>query len=181
MRSAWFGGALVAVMLLGATAAYAEPIDLGGRIGVAANFSLTTLNRDDLDDDINVVFFSTTVTRTTESGRFEFGGGLSVAGTITDDIETSATTLSGLVRVNTDPVGPEENVVFYAGFLAGVTFMKFEFGNFDEDDELGAFGPKFGAEYYFTPNLALQLEDTLIVDTDKNVSNTLAIGAKYLF
>ena len=181
MRLAWITGALAAAIILGAPSAFADPIDIGGRTAISANFSLNTINADDLDDDINVIFFTTQLTRTTESGRFEFGGGLTVAGTITDDVETSTTTLSALARINSDPLGPEENIILYGGFLTGVTFIVFEFGDFEDDDEVGAFGPKFGAEYYITPNVALQLEDTLIVDTEKNVTNTLAIGAKYLF
>ncbi|MDP6980747.1 MAG: hypothetical protein QF570_19460 [Myxococcota bacterium] len=172
----------MAIVLLGASAAWAEPIDLGGRTGVAANFSVTTLNSDDFSDDINVIFFNATVTRTTETGRFEFGGSLTVSGTIFGDIELTTTTPSALIRINTDPLGPEENIVLYAGFLAGLSVSKAEgVDGDDETDEVGAFGPKFGAEYYFTPNLALQLEDTLIFDTEKNISNALAIGAKYLF
>jgi len=181
MRLVGIIASLAGATVLATTTATAEPIDIGGRIAIAANFSVTTLNYDDLDDDINVVFLTTTLTRTSESGRWEFGGELSVSGTITDDFEQSNTTLSGLARINTDPLGPEENIILYGGFLAGVTFVKLELFNEDADDEVGAFGPKFGVEYYITPHIALQLEDTLIVDTDKNVFNTLALGAKYLF
>lgn len=182
MRMAWIYGALAAALLLGAQAATADgPIDIGGKTAVSANFSLNTINSDDLDDDINVVFFNAQLTRTTESGRFELGGSLTVSGAISDDVETSTTTLAALGRVNSDPLGPEENIILYGGFLAGVTFIKFEAGGFDGDDEVGAFGPKFGAEYYLTPNFALQLEDTLIFDTEKNITNTLALGGKYVF
>ncbi len=181
MRLAWIYGALAAVFVLGASFASADPIDYGGRTAIAANFSLNTINPDGPVDDINVIFLTTTVTRTTESGRFEFGGGLTVAGVVNDDIESTNTTLSALARINTDPWGPEENVIFYAGFLAGVTFIQFDAGGIDGDDEVGAFGPKFGAEYYITPNIAIQIEDTFIVDTDENITNTLALGAKYLF
>jgi len=158
------------------------PIELGGKTAITANFGLTTLDQDDLDDPINVVILSTALTRTTASARFEYGVGLTVFAALTDGNEISSVTPSAQFRINSNLLGPEENIVVFAGILGGVTVTSVDIdGVGDETDEVGAFGPKFGAEYYVTSNFALQLEDTLTFDTDDNVTNVLAIGVKLLF
>ena len=85
------------------------------------------------------------------------------------------------IRINSNLLGPEENILAYVGFIAGVTFLDVDADDFSFTDEVGSFGPKFGAEYYFTSSIAVQLEDSLLFDTDGGVTNTLMLGAKLLF
>ena len=166
-------------------------VEIGGRTAVSASFGVLTQD----PDKENGVDFSTTslnigaeLTRTTKDGRWELGAGLRIDVVVFEieiddlpeaDSKTTITlfTPSAQVRINSDLLGPEENFLVYAGFIAGVTVADYE----AFEDEVGAFGPKFGAEYYFSPNVAVQLQDALLFDTNKGVTNSLTLGIKVLF
>jgi hypothetical protein len=81
------------------------------------------------------------------------------------------------MRINSDLLGAEENFLVYAGLVGGVTFLDLDF----YDDEAGAFGPKFGGEYYFSSRFAVQLEDVVLFDTEGGITNTMSLGVKVLF
>ena len=193
-RSMMKNGALVSGLLLmaslvGSTQALAQgAIEIGGRTAITANFGVTTQNPDEtagVDIETSIVNLGTNITRTTDDGRWEYGAGFTVTAIIIDidsDAFSDKTTVtlftpSAQVRINTDLLGAEENFLVYAGFIAGVTIADYD----SFDDEVGAFGPKFGAEYYFSQNMAVQLEDALLFDTEKGITNTLSLGIKLLF
>ena len=113
---------------------------------------------------------------TTESARFEFGAGLTIFG-IFSSFDASAYSLTVQGRVNSNPLGPEENVLLYLGGVVGASFVEFDGAN----DEIGVFGPKIGAEFYISPNTAIQIEDVFLGDTEGGISNNLTIGVKFLF
>ena len=185
-------GALMATLLVSTQAIAAGSIEIGGRNAFTANFGVTTQDPDStagVDIQTSIINLGAFVTHTTDSGRYEFGGGFTVAAIIIDididgvDSEAEGKTTVTLftpsiqARVNTDLLGPEENFLAYVGFIAGVTVADYD----AFDDEVGAFGPKFGGEYYFSNNIAVQLEDSLLFDTDKGITNTLSLGIKLLF
>lgn len=176
--------AVISTMAIATTASASGELELGGRTAATANFSVLSNKPDDFSKSTTVII-GATLTRSTADVRFEYGAGLSVAATLTDLVDVTLVTPSGQVRINTDLMGPEENILLYAGFVAGVTFIEIDFsgneGGEKLTDEVGAFGPMFGAEYYFSSNLAVQLEDTVIFDTDKGVTNNLSLGIKLLF
>lgn len=151
-------------------------IDIGGKTAATIVFSVIT-NDPDPGDPTTAIIVGGTLTRTTADARWEYGAGLTVVGFLSDFGDVTLWTPSGQVRINSDLLGPEENLLAYVGFIAGVTIIDSDFG----DDEVGAFGPKFGGEYYFSSNFAIQLEDALLFDTDDGISNTLTIGVKLLF
>lgn len=173
----------------------AEGIDIGGKTAVTGNFSVTTIQPQDffgVDITATIVYVGTSITRTSATGRWEYGAGLTVgifdldvsgAGDAIPSGSVSSYTPSLQVRVNTDLLGSEENFLIYAGLVAGVTFLDFDSGAADdnETDTLGAFGPKFGAEYYFASNFAVQLENVLLLDTLAGITNSLSFGVKVLF
>lgn len=190
MTRAFLAGLLALGVSTGfATNAAAQgAIELGGRTAVTANFGVTTQDPDEtqgVDIQTSIVNFGTAITRTTADARWEYGAGFTVTAIIIDidapglDDKTTVTlfTPSAQVRINSDLLGPEENFLVYAGFIAGVTIADYD----AFDDEIGAFGPKFGAEYYFTSNIAVQLEDSLLFDTEKGITNNLSLGVKLLF
>lgn len=181
-------GLLAASLLISAEAFAAGAVEIGGRTAITANFGVTTQKPDTVngfDIETSIVNLGTNITRTTDNGRWEYGAGLTVTAIIIDidsdafsDKQTiTLFTPSAQVRINSDLLGPEENILLYAGFIAGVTVADYD----EFDDEVGAFGPKFGAEYYFTSNIAVQLEDAFLVDTDSGITNNLSLGIKLLF
>ena len=181
-------GLLAASLLVSTQAVAAGAVEVGGRTAITANFGVSTQRPEKnagVEIETSIVNFGTNVTRTTDDGRWEYGAGFTVTAIIIDidsDAFSDKTTVtlftpSAQVRINTDLLGPEENILLYAGFIAGVTIADYD----AFDDEVGAFGPKFGAEYYFTSNIAVQLEDAFLVDTDKGITNNLSLGIKLLF
>ena len=101
---------------------------------------------------------------------------------LTDSGDITIVTPSVLARINSDLIGPDDNVLVYLGIVAGVSILEIDVkGGSDINDESGAFGPKFGAEYYWTSNIAFQIEDTITFDTDEGLTNNLTLGVKYLF
>ena len=169
--------AVLAVAALGwATSATAQnAVGIGGRTSITANLSLTTTAPDDFDDTTTLLLGGVG-SYTTESARFEFGGGLTILG-LFSTIDASAVSLTGQARINSDALGPEENVLLYVGGVVGVSFIEVDGFN----DEIGIFGPKVGVEFYVTPNIAFQVEDLLVGDTEGGVTNSLTIGVKLLF
>lgn len=175
---------VITTMMFATTASASGELELGGRTAATANFSVLSNKPDDFSKSTTVIL-GATLTRSSADVRFEYGAGLSVAATLSDFVDVTLVTPSGQVRINSNLMGPEENILLYAGFLAGVTFIEIDAsGNAGGEkftDEVGAFGPKFGAEYYFSSNLAIQLEDTVVFDTEKGVTNNLTLGVKLLF
>jgi hypothetical protein len=181
---------------LSTSVASAEGIEIGGKTAITGNFSVTTISPQDffdVDINITIVYVGTSITRTTESGRWEYGAGLTIgifdvdvggSADSDDSITVGSYTPTLQVRVNTDLLGAEENFLLYAGLVAGVSFLDFNSGGGDANsniETLGAFGPKFGIEYYFSSRFGVQLEDVLVVDTLAGVTNSLSLGVKVLF
>ena len=169
--------AIVAVALVGLPlgAAAQNAVGIGGRVSATASFSVTTTAPDDFDDSTSLLLGGQAA-YTTENARFEVGGGLTVLG-VFSTVDASAVVLSAQGRVNSNALGPEENVLLYLGGVVGVGFVEFD----DANDEIGVFGPKIGAEFYMSPNTAIQIEDVLLGDTEGGVTNSLTIGFKLLF
>ncbi len=151
-------------------------IEIGGRTAVTGIFSVISSAPDE-GPDSDTVLLGITVTRTTANARWEFGGGFSVIAFLGDDFDATIFTPTGQFRYNSNFMGPEENILLFVGGVAGITFI--DVNGFT--DELFVVGPKFGAEYYFAPNAAIQLEDTVLIDSDSGVTNNLTLGFKYLF
>ena len=182
-RCAWNVVAVASLVFLVAIPVLAddEKIEIGDRTAVTGTFSVVTTNPDKLDST-TLLYLGSTLTRSTEEARFEYGIGLSVAGMLTDAADITIITPSATVRVNSDLIGRGDNILAYLGFVAGVSLLDIEIdGGKDVEDESGVFGPKFGVEYYLSSDFAVQLEDTLLFDTDQGLTNNLTLGLKYLF
>ncbi|MFT5154161.1 MAG: hypothetical protein ACI841_004168 [Planctomycetota bacterium] len=166
------------------TATAGGTIEIGGKTAVTGNLSITTSKPDVFDVTTTIVYLGTSLTRTSADARWEYGVGLTVGILNFDSDEpggengTIATyTPTAQVRINSDLMGPEENFLVYVGAVGGVTIIDFEFYK----DEIGAFGPKLGAEYYFSPRVAVQAENVFLVDTEKGINNNFGVGVKFLF
>ncbi|HEB89906.1 MAG TPA: hypothetical protein ENI85_10080 [Deltaproteobacteria bacterium] len=166
---------VTALLLVPLSASAQNAVGIGGRVSATAAFSVTTTAPDDFDDSTSLLL-SGMAAYTTENARFELGGGLSVFG-VFSTVDASAWVLSAQGRVNSNALGPEENILLYLGGVVGAAFVEFD----DANDELGVFGPKAGAEFYMSPNTAIQIEDVLLGDTEGGVTNNLTIGFKLLF
>jgi len=179
----WIGvlGAL-ALMVSAGQATAQGPIDIGGKASISAIGTITTQDPDEGGEFTSIVIGGLGA-YTTQDGRFEFGGGLTISSIIADaggqDFDFTTYSLTGEGRVNTNPMGPEENMIFYVGALAGLSLIDTNLPNVDE--ELGIFGPKFGGEFYVAPDMAIQIQDAVLFDTEKGVTNQLTIGFKLLF
>jgi len=156
-------------------------VDLGGRTAITVNASI-------LNDDVQdtTVTASGSVARTTENGRFELGVALVYLGFQLGSDEFDPTSVfvpSATVRINTNPLGAEENIVAYAGGQIGVAIV--DSGGFSDERVSG--GPRAGIEYYFTPDVALQAEYLALMQEDPIdpddvlVTNTILLGLRVLF
>ncbi len=172
--------ALVVVVVIAAlcmaSAASAEgQVEIGGKDSITGVGSVISTNPD-VGEETTTLILGGSFNRTTESGRFEFGAGFTVAGLFADsDTAVFIPSLQG--RINSNLLGAEENILVYAGVLAGVAIIDGD----DFSDEVGTFGPKLGVEYYFSPKVAAQIEDTLLFDTEDGVTNSITLGIKFLF
>ena len=155
-------------------------IEIGGRTAITGIFSVIS-SAPDGGGNSDTLLLGVTVTKTTSNARWEFGGGFSVIALLSKDVDFAAITPTGQFRINSNLMGPEENFLFFAGGVAGITFTDIETSSGSETDTLFVVGPKFGAEFYFAPNAAIQLEDTVLIDSDSGVTNNLTLGFKYLF
>jgi hypothetical protein len=182
MRNKWISlvAAIGLTFALTSQASAAGPLELGDRMAITANFSVSTIDPDELPET-TVLTLASTITKSTADARWEYGGGFFLTAVLTDVADVTTFTPNVQIRINTDLLGPEENILAYVGFIAGVTFLDVDTDFGDFSDEVGSFGPKFGAEYYFSSNIAIQLEDSVLIDTDSGVTNTLMLGAKLLF
>lgn len=171
------------LMLALATAAMATSasaqgaVDVGGKLSLTALGTVTTIDPDD-GDDVTALVLGGLAAYTTESGRFEYGGGLTIAGAFSDVGDAAIYSLTGQARINTDPLGPEENLLLYLGGIAGLAILR---GDGGIDDEVGTFGPKVGLEFYVSPNTAVQVQEALLFDTEGGLTNQLTLGFKFLF
>lgn len=183
MNRSWIGAAVAIAMLLAAGQATAQTaVDIGGKTSVSGLFSVTTVDPDE-GDEVTALLLGGLGAYTTEDGRFEFGGGLTVIAALADFADFTVYSLSGQARINTDALGPEENVILYAGAIAGLGILDGD-GNSaaeDLDDEVGQFGPKIGAEFYISPKTAIQVQEALLFDTEGGITNQFTIGFKVLF
>ena len=168
---------LACTALLGASAATAQnAVDIGGKSSVTGLLSVTTVDPD-VGNEQTTVLFGGLAAYTTEDARWEFGGGLTIAGLI-GDIDLALYNLTVQGRINSNAFGPEENFLVYLGAIAGVGIIR---GDNNIDDEVGVFGPKLGAEFYVSPRTAVQIQDAVLFDTEDGISNQLTIGVKVLF
>ena len=165
----------VAALLQSGMAQAQNAVGIGGRTSVTGNLSVVTSNPD-VGDDSTTLTLQGIGAYTTEDARWEIGVGLTILGLFADeDFGIYVPAVEG--RINSDALGPEENIILYAGVVMGVTII-------DSDvieDELFAGGPKFGGEFYVSPNSAIQIQDTVLIDTDQSVTNNFTVGFKYLF
>jgi hypothetical protein len=159
------------------TAAAQGATDIGGRFSITGNFSVATTKPDDFDES-TALTLGVLGAYTTESGRFEVGGGLAILGLFTDPFDAAIYNLTAQGRINSNPLGPEENVLLYAGGVIGLGVIDTDIA---DDEEVGVFGPKVGAEFYVTPSMAIQIEDVFLGDTEDNITNNFTVGFKLLF
>ena len=156
-------------------------IEIAGRTAITGVFSVIS-SRPDKGGDSDTVLLGTTITRTTPNARWEYGGGFSILASYNDFADVYAVTPTGQFRINSNFMGPEENILLFAGAVAGITFIQTRTSGLGtQSDTLFVIGPKFGAEFYFAPNAAIQLEDTVLIDSDSGVTNNMTIGFKFLF
>ena len=152
-------------------------IEIGGRTAITGNFSMISQDPDK-GSSFTAAAIAGTVTRSTPDGIWEYGGGLAILAGENFTIVIP----SGQGRYNFGLKGPEENLLPYLGFVVGIAFVEIDgSGPGTGSDVLGTFGPKGGVEYYFSSNIALQLEDIFVVDTKSGITNTITIGVKYIF
>jgi len=118
------------------------------------------------------------------SGRFEFGAGVVASGTVGGDFETFFLAPSVSARVNSDPLGPNENVVLYAGGFLGFTSVFISAPGFSDSETIFSVGPRIGVELYLTPTVAVQLREEFTIyggsDLTGDFQNRLSIGFRFL-
>ena len=168
---------LAGLVLAVSTANAQGASEIGGKVALTVLGSVTTIDPDD-GEDVTALILGGTGSYTSESGRFEFAGGLTIVGAFSDIGDAAIYSLTGQARVNTDPLGPEENLLLYAGGIAGLGILR---GDGNIDSEEGVFGPKVGMEFYLTPRTAIQVQEALLFDTAGGLSNQLTLGFKFLF
>lgn len=170
-------GSILSGLFLLPSMAQADGIDIGGKISATGNLSVIS-QRPDEAGDTDTLVIGAGLNYTTQSARFEVGAALQIIGLFPDDFdEVGIYTPTAQVRVNSNLLGPDENVLLYAGFLVGATIIDSD----QLDDELGVFGPKFGMEFYVSPSTAIQIEDQVLGDTEDGVTNNFLVGFKFLF
>jgi len=185
VRRTVVGAAIALAGLLGQVdAAGANALEIGGKKSVTGLLAVATTNPDDngRDDESTALTVGVNGAYTTLDRRFEFGGGLTIIGLFLPDnfdADTAVYNLTGQARINSNALGPDENVLLYVGGVAGLGIIDSDQNAID--DEVGVFGPKAGAEFYVTPRTAVQLEDQLLFDTEKGISNLFTVGFKLLF
>ncbi len=152
-------------------------LNIGGRKSATGIFSLVSSNPDG-GDSLDQLLLGGNVAYTTVDARWEVAASLTIAGFFGDDFDVAVYVPSVEARINSNALGAEENIIVYAGGVAGAGIVRSDDLG---DDELGVFGPKVGAEFYFSPRTAIQIQDRFLVDTDGGTTNTLSIGFKLLF
>ena len=175
MKGSW-AVAIIAIATLGtASSANAQKVELGGRTSITA-FGAVIYVDPDASDDVTTLLIGGSANYTTENARFEGGLGVTFVGIFSDfgDVQTYNPIASA--RVNTNLLGPEENLLLYGGGVVGVSIIRGDF-----EDEIGIFGPKAGVEFYVTPDVALQVEDQFLFDSEGGTQNVLQFGFKVLF
>lgn len=184
--AAGLAGAAALALFLGSapTAAALEggPVDLSDRYAVSARASIISQS----GNDSNTGTLQIDLSRALSGGHHEVGGSFSATGTFGGDFQFGLYFLGATYRYNLSPIGPEENIVLYGGANLGVSIFTLDAGGIDQTEASAAGGPRFGAEYYFTPTIAVQLEDSISITEDPindgaQVVNTLALGVRLLF
>ena len=171
----------IALVSWATTASAQNAIGVGGRTSITANFALISANPDIGGKTDNIVV-GASIAYTTESARFEIGGGVNILGLFADGFDLGVYTISGEGRINTNALGPDENILLYAGAIAGVSIIDIDAGpGLSFTDEVFVVGPKIGGEFYITPNTAIQLQDAFLVDSEGGTTNNLTIGFKFVF
>jgi hypothetical protein len=168
---------VLGLVLAAQTASAQGAVDIGGKASVTALGSVTTIDPDE-GEDVTALVLGGFGAYTTENGRFEVGGGLTIVGAFSDIGDAAIYSLTGQARINTDPLGPEENLLLYLGGIAGLGILR---GDGNIDDEVGVFGPKAGLEFYVSPQTAIQVQEALLFDSEGGLSNQLTLGFKFLF
>ena len=155
-------------------------VGIGGRTSATASISAVHSEPDARGADSDTVLVSLLGAYTTQDARWEVGAGLQVLGLFTDIADFAVYSPTVQARVNSNALGPEENILLYLGAVAGLGVLRTDAPGI-EDDEFGVFGPKAGAEIYFAPNMAVQIEDQFTWDTEGGTTNNLTVGFKLLF
>ena len=167
---------VVGLVLFAGMAEAENALNIGGRKSATGLFSVVSSSPDQ-GGSSDTVLLGGNVAYTTLDARWEFAAGLTIAGFFANSGDLALYVPSVQARINSDPLGPEENILVYLGGVIGAGIVRSD----AFDDELAVFGPKFGAEFYFSPRTAVQIEDQVLVGDDGGVTNTLSIGFKLLF
>lgn len=173
------GLASASALLLSGTALAQNAVEIGGKTSITGLASLTTLDPDDGKNQ-STLLLGGVGAYTTENARWEFGGGLTIAG-IFGEVDLALYSLTGQARINSNAFGPEENMLVYGGAIVGLGIVRGDSGPISLDDEVGLFGPKIGFEAYVSPRTAIQIQDAVLFDTEKGITNQFTIGVKVLF
>jgi hypothetical protein len=154
-------------------ASAAGGIEIGGRSSATGVMTINTTTPED-GSATTTALIGGLYTKTSANARFDYGAGLSLI--LGDDV--TIFTPSFQVRINSNLMGAEENFLLYGGGVFGVAFVEVA----DITDELVTYGLKAGLEYYFSSDIALQVEDQLLFnDSDDSNTNTITLGIKVLF
>ena len=153
---------LLFVCALGAilvpAASFGEPLDLGGKTAVTIFGSV--ISTDDPFGDVSTILSGgIDGAWIMPSGRFEFGAGVVASGVLSDAVDIFFLAPSVSARVNTDPLGPDENVVLYAGGFMGFTSIFLD----SDSETVFNIGPRVGVEFYVTPTVAVQLQEEFTI------------------
>ena len=151
------------MVILSSTAALAiGEIAIGGKTTATIVANVTSTNPD-IGDSTDTLVVGSTLGYVTPTARFEYAVGLFIVADFDGVFQTYSPVAEA--RVNTNLLGSEENILFYVGGIVGMSIIAF--GDFDTEYNT-TYGGKAGAEYYFSPNVAMQLEDRLQWDDDDN-------------
>jgi len=177
--------ALITLFAVGAATggAYAQgPIDIGGKTAMVVNGAI------DSGNDGTSLSLNIEGTYVFPGGTYEVGAGIGFFGTgVGKDGGIGSISPNVTARINSPMIGPEENILFYAGANLGFTVTIIDQPITSEvtreTDASG--GPRFGVEYYFSPQIAVQLEDRITFSKDPAGDNTtdnrISVGVRLLF
>ncbi len=170
---------VLALCLAAGGANAAGPVELGGKLAFSSLVQL--LSNSATDDNMGSISFDGSYIL--KDGHNEFGAGLNMLGIFGGEIEFGIYILRSSYRFNFTPIGPDQNIVFFVGADLGVAIFA---GDGIDTEASASGGPKFGVEYYFTPKVALQIQDTITIAedyTDDGVValNLIALGVRVLF
>lgn len=154
-------------------ASAAGGIEIGGRSSATGVMAITTDTPENGSATTDALIGGI-YTKTSANARFDYGLGM----TLNLGEDFTAFTPSVQARINSNLMGSEENILLYGGGVFGISFVDID----GFTDELVTYGLKAGLEYYFSADIALQVEDQLLFnDSNDDNINTITLGIKVLF